>query len=514
MKDSATEKMTILFKDHCNRYLSTLGLALLRSYGRHIGVAQATEKKKQVLIDCIISILVGETAAIPRSKRGAPVRDDGFNPRYINEEIDMIRRKCIEAVQGEGAASPRIERGNPEPVSMRIDGLPIKEDPRLIRVEDCNAGKHNMFRQYERSIYKGQLTTINRVSYLFPTNCRDTGEKIIVPVELIHAYDLHEGDVITCHAKQSQLALIAEDVLTINDLVPNPERKRIHFDEEDACYPVQRITFYDKDKMSSVTMKYLQWLIPIGRGHRGCIHSTPKAGKTKLLLDIAEAALVLNPYVRVLALLIDQSPETVSQFRKVLPTEQFLYTTYEDAPERQVFVADFLLQRAKSLADSGHDVLVLVDSFNALAHAYNDTDASVGGRTFACGIESKTIHYLKKYFGCARCLEKGGSITMIGALSEGTGNAADDLISAELSAVENLHIQLSDELAVKHIYPTIDLMQTHVKQEEQLISKKETEFTRNFRSQYLAKIGEEGLREILSQSKTYEEFVNTVTKIK
>ena len=135
----------------------------------------------------------------------------------------------------------------------------------------------------------------------------------------------------------------------------------------------------------------------------------------------------------------------------MLPTEQFLYTTYEDAPERQVFVADFLLQRAKSLADSGHDVLVLVDSFNALAHAYNDTDASVGGRTFACGIESKTIHYLKKYFGCARCLEKGGSITMIGALSEGTGNAADDLISAELSAVENLHIQLSDELAVKHI---------------------------------------------------------------
>ena len=295
--------------------------------------------------------------------------------------------------------------------------------------------------------------------------------------------------------------------------MPDPDKKRTHFDQQGACYPSKRIALFDGQTVSSQDMKYLQWLLPIGKGQRGCIVSPPKAGKTTLLLEIAQAAYRLNYHLHVFCLLIDQSPEAVGKFRKIIPVENLLYTTYEDAPERQVFVADFLLQRAKSLAESGNDVLILVDSFNALARAFNETEESAGGKVLVGGIESKTIHYLKKYFGAARCLEGEGSITMLGAVSNGTGNPADDLICSELSMIGNLEIRLNEDFAVKRIYPTIDLLQSRTQQSELLFDREESKTDLFLRGKYLPKYGEEPMRKLLFDAESYQQFAAQIKKL-
>ena len=288
-----------------------------------------------------------------------------------------------------------------------------KTQTHVLRVESPDAAKHNIYNQMKKEVYRGQLEKLNGVPMLLGLDCSENEAKIIISIDLIRQHDLREGDIISCFAEKSHTAFVATEILTVNDVLVN-DLKRSNFDQCEACYPTKRIALYDKEKANSLTSKYLHWLLPIGCGQRGCILSSPKAGKTNLLYEIAYNARKLNENLTVLVLLIDQSPENVTKFRKIVDSGNLVYTTYDDMPERQVFAAGFLLKRAKRLAESGNNVLFIVDSLSALAHAFNETRESSGGKTFSGGLESKTLQYIKKYFGAARCLEKSGSITMIG----------------------------------------------------------------------------------------------------
>ncbi|MBQ4053542.1 MAG: hypothetical protein IJD33_04310, partial [Clostridia bacterium] len=239
---------------------------------------------------------------------------------------------------------------------------------------------------------------------------------------------------------------------------------------------------------------------PIGKGHRGIIAASPKSGKSTLLTEIAAVAAKANKNLHVMTLLTDQAPEAIGQYRKIVGTDNLVYTTYEDTPERQVFVANFILNRAKRYAESGKDVLLFVDSFNALSRAYNDTDESAGGKVLAGGLENKTVQYLKRYFGAARCLEKSGSLTILGTMSMDTGNPADDLLKAELSAVSNLEIVLSDDLAKRRIYPPIDLLKTRGKSTSLMVAKEEERFRDLIVGTYLPSFGYEALKNLLDES--------------
>ena len=354
-----------------------------------------------------------------------------------------------------------------------------------------------------------------RLSLLFsprePKRINDNEEKIIIPVELIHKHDLREGDIVSCYAKKGKTAYIATEILTIAGIdVKN--LRRIKFEEGIASYPSKRINLLDGENSNSLAMKYVHWLLPLGRGQRGCILSSPKAGKTNILFEITRNAKKLNKNLTTLALLIDQSPENVTRFRKIIKSDELLYTTYDDDAERQVFVADFLLKRAKCLAEFGKDVLLIVDSFNALANAYNQTKDSDGGKTFQCGLESKTLQYIKKYFGAARCFEKGGSITIVGAVSCKTGNPADELIARELTSIDNWEMQLSDALAVKRIYPAIDFTNSQVKQAETLFQDDEKAMDYYLRNEYVSTHGELALRTALDESSTYDDLLKIIKK--
>ena len=251
-------------------------------------------------------------------------------------------------------------------------------------------------------------------------------------------------------------------------------------------------------------------MLPIRKGQRGCVISAPKAGKTAVLKKLVESAQALNRRLEVFTLLVDQSHETVGEFKRISRSNSVFYSTYEDDADRQVFVADFVLKRAKRFAEMGKDVLIVIDSLNALAGAFNNTEASLGGKMLASGLESKTIHYLKKYFGAARCLEKGGSITILGAVNVGTGDPADETIARELSTLATMQLYLSEELAIKRIYPAIDFVKAFSKLEgyPQDEESRECEFL--LRNKVLPAVGAEGVIKLLRETDNKEDFMQAI----
>ncbi len=493
-----SEKNVKGFESAVKIYLYTVSLEKLRSYGRSIGVASATAKKKNDLIEEIIGIHIGEISPIEISKRGAPVKNDNVDPRVEGEmkrlkELYLSDETVGYAFDFEKEYQKMLERKTTLTV-----GSPIEKEE--VRIDGRNV------------VFEGQLQMLNGVSMLLPLNCIEGKDKIIMPVIFIKMHDLREGDEITCYAAKNDEYLIATLVLTVNG-IPLNELHRGKFDEMNVCLPSKRFTTYDGEFFPTTMGKYADWLIRITEGQRGLLLSSPKSGKTTLLSELLQPLSALNENLCVLCLLVDSTPETVSKFRMLAGKGRLVYSTYEDEPERQVFTADFILNRAKRYAESGRQVVLVVDSFNALARAYNDTEQSSGGKMLSCGLESKTVHYLKRFFGAARCLEKGGSLTILGAVNINTGNPADDVIGAELCALANLELRLNDTLAYKRVFPALDLRDVRTTDEFTVATERERALDAFLREKFLHKHGAEELIACIKNAKTKEEFMQMVYSI-
>ena len=481
------------YKYACIEFLSNFALNSLRSYGRSIGVSNPTkDKKKNVLIEEIVAVLAGEVMPQSPSTRGAPIKNDFIDPK-ITEGLKQIRRAHLKP----GSIEDTLER-------MRE----LEERPNVFTVADSNS---KISEDIDLShTYVGQLETINGISTLLPLNCISAGMKVLVPIELIRKYDLHEGDVIDCTVEMQKNIFSAVKIIHINGMKVEYFR-RSRFDGK-ICYPYQKIKFCEYKQADPMVAKLLEWLVVVGKGQRGLVVAPPKTGKTALLTDMATYAKRANSNFVVVSLLIDQAPEAIALYRDMVGGDNLLYSTYEDSPERQMFVAEFALKRAKSYAESGKDVLLLVDSFNAMSRAFNETDESLGGKTLSCGLESKTIQYLKRYFGTARCLEKGGSLTIIGALSINTGNPADDLLNAELSPVSNLDIVLTEELAKRRIFPAIDLLETRGKRNSNASGIHEGVTNDMIRGEYLSSFDIEDLHRIIMNADNFQTMEKEIFK--
>lgn len=490
-----SEKNVNGFENAAKIYLYTISLEKLRSYGRSVGVASATAKKKNDLIEEIIGVLVGKIQPVEISKRGAPVKNDSVDQR-VEEEMERLKELYL-SDSGSGYAfdfekeyKKMMERKTTLSVSSPLEKEEVRIGGRL-------------------AVFQGQLQMLNGVSMLLPLNCIENEEKIIMPVIFIKMHDLREGDEITCYAAKNDDYLVATLVLTVNG-IPLKDLRRGHFNEMSVRLPTRRFTTYDGEFFPTMMGKYAEWLIQITEGQRGLVISSPKSGKTTALSELLQPLAALNEDVCVFCLLVDSSPETVSKFRMLAGRDRLVYSTYEDDPERQVFVADFILNRAKRYAESGRQVVLIVDSFNALARAYNDTEQSSGGKMLSCGLESKTVHYLKKYFGTARCLEKGGALTILGAVNTNTGNPADDVIGAELCALANLEIRLSDSLAYKRVFPALALRDIRVMEDFAVKTEKEKALDAFLHEKFMPANSDEELLNAVKNSKTKEEFVQAV----
>ena len=300
-------------------------------------------------------------------------------------------------------------------------------------------------------------------------------------------------------------------VQTVNGDTPDVASKRISFEYLTPIFPNQRITLETSPR--ELSTRLIDLIAPIGRGQRGMIVSPPKAGKTILLKKIANAITTNYPEIELIVLLIDERPEEVTDMQRSIDGE-IIYSTFDKVPEHHIKVAEMVLERAQRLVEHKKDVVILLDSITRLARAYNLTIPPTG-RTLSGGLDPGALHSPKRFFGSARNIEFGGSLTIIATALIETGSRMDDVIFEEFKGTGNMEIHLDRKMSEKRIFPAIDINKSGTRREDLLLNQKEMESIWAIRKA-MSNLGTSDVTEMilnrLTQTKTNEDFVNSINK--
>ncbi|MCI9087002.1 MAG: transcription termination factor Rho [Clostridia bacterium] len=292
----------------------------------------------------------------------------------------------------------------------------------------------------------------------------------------------------------------------VNGEAPEKAYRRTKFDDLVPIYPNERICL--ETVPTEYAMRIIDLMSPIGKGQRGMIVAPPKVGKTTLLKKIANSITTNNPEIELIVLLIDERPEEVTDMRRSINGD-VIYSTFDELPEHHVKVAEMVLERAKRLTEQKKDVVILLDSITRLARAYNLVIPS-SGRTLSGGLDPSALHKPKKFFGAARNIENGGSLTILATALIETGSRMDDVIFEEFKGTGNMEVHLDRKLSEKRIFPAIDINKSGTRREELLLDSKELETVFALRKAMsimsVSDITEELITEIMN-TKTNQEFL-------
>lgn len=301
-------------------------------------------------------------------------------------------------------------------------------------------------------------------------------------------------------------------VKTVNGDTVDKSIHRKPFETLTPIYPNERIRL--EREGCDYSVRLIDLLAPIGKGQRGMIVAPPKAGKTTLLKNVANSIAANNPEINLIVLLIDERPEEVTDMKRSINGE-VIYSTFDELPEHHIKVAEMVLERAQRLVEHGKDVVILLDSITRLARAYNLTIPSTG-RTLSGGIDPGALHKPKKFFGAARNIENGGSLTILATALIETGSRMDDVIFEEFKGTGNMEVHLDRKLSERRIFPAIDIAKSGTRKDELILTPKEREATWNIRRSINSSQGAEVTENIISniiRTKSNDEFISRM-KIK
>ena len=307
--------------------------------------------------------------------------------------------------------------------------------------------------------------------FLRGDNYLSTPKDVYISMVQIRRFKLDTGDIIKGISrfregeKFPSLIFVGE----VNGESPEKAAKRKRFDELTPIYPDERIKL--ETTPNEYAMRIIDLISPIGKGQRGMIVAPPKVGKTTLLKKIANSISANTPDAKLIVLLIDERPEEVTDMKRSINGE-VIYSTFDELPEHHVKVAEMVLERAKRLVEQGQDVVILLDSITRLARAYNLTIPS-SGKTLSGGLDPASLHKPKKFFGAARNIEHGGSLTILATALIETGSRMDDVIFEEFKGTGNMEVHLDRKLSEKRIFPAIDINKSGTRREDLLLTPKE-----------------------------------------
>jgi len=294
-------------------------------------------------------------------------------------------------------------------------------------------------------------------------------DDIYVSPSQIKRFSLRVGDTVDGQVrppKEGERFFALIRVHSINGRSPEAFDERLSFDFLTPAYPDQQLTLEtEPDELST---RVIDLFAPIGRGQRGLIVAPPKSGKTVLLQKIARGIARNEPDATVIVLLIDERPEEVTDFERTVPAAEIVASTFDESPERQIHIADLVLEKAKRLVEAGQDVVVLLDSITRLARAHNAA-VETSNRTMSGGLDASALRGPKRLFGAARAVEEGGSLTVIATALVETGSRMDDVIFEEFKGTGNMELVLSRDLADRRTFPAIDLVASGTRREEILL---------------------------------------------
>ena len=342
---------------------------------------------------------------------------------------------------------------------------------------------------------------------------------VYVAPSQIRRFNLKTGDMIIGNTRvktQGEKFSALLYVKSINGYSPSEAQHRYNFEDMTPIFPDQRLNLESGN--SNIAMRIMDIVCPVGKGQRGMIVSPPKAGKTTLLKHIAKSVTKSNPDIRLIILLIEERPEEVTDIKESIQGKnvEVIYSTFDELPEHHKRVSEMVIERARRLVEHKQDVMILLDSITRLARAYNLT-VPPSGRTLSGGLDPAALHMPKRFFGAARNMREGGSLTVLATALVDTGSKMDDVVYEEFKGTGNMEMVLNRKLQEKRVFPAIDLQKSSTRRDDLLLSREEQEATdiihkalNGLKSDDAA----EKLIDLFSRTRNNREFIDTVKKIR
>ncbi len=516
--------------------LETLSLAQLRQIAKDLEIKSISGKKKAELIESIIeenkareaaSSREGEDAVKEAPAYQAPARQEGFQRRGASPQEGFQRRS---ASSQEGAqrrpvfsAAP-AQRGAAVPAQRGAAGsaqrgtTPIAESKQPSVAPNINPEE---LQNLDSGIPAHGILEVMPDGYGFIRceNYMPGDNDVYVSPSQIRRFNLKTGDIVsgsqrvkTSAEKFAALLYVSK----INGLPLGVAERRPNFEDLTPIFPNDRIHL----EMSggSISMRIVDLLSPIGKGQRGMIASQPKAGKTTLLKEIAKAVTRNHRDMHLIVLLIDERPEEVTDIKESIegPNVEVIYSTFDELPEHHKRVSEMVLERAKRLVEHGRDVMILLDSITRLARAYNLTVAP-SGRTLSGGLDPAALHMPKRFFGAARNMREGGSLTILATALVETGSRMDDVVFEEFKGTGNMELMLNRKLSEKRIFPAIDILKSGTRRDDLLLTQEEqaaVEIVRKATGGLKADEAVERVLDLFRHTRSNREFMAMVGKLK
>ena len=373
----------------------------------------------------------------------------------------------------EESQEPKVESGEPKVESgePKVESGEVKVESQEVKAESQKA-EFKLPSLGENVIAMGTLECapdgygfLRSADY----NYLPSPDDIYVSKEQVRQYGLKPGDTIECSIRvnpQPDKFFPMDKIIRINGLAPELAKQRIAFENLTPLFPDEKFKLCT-GKHDPLSVRIIDLFAPIGKGQRGLIVAQPKTGKTVLLKELANAIVANNPEVYMIILLIDERPEEVTDMARSVNAE-VIASTFDEPADNHVKVANIVHEKAKRLVESGHDVVILLDSITRLARAYN-TVAPSSGKVLSGGVEAQALHKPKRFFGAARNIENGGSLTIIATALTETGSKMDDLIFEEFKGTGNMELQLDRRLANRRIFPAVDIPASSTRRDDLLL---------------------------------------------
>ena len=548
-------------------------LAELRQYAKDKGIRNISTLKKGELVELLENVekltskksatgdgepkteaaktedVKSEIKKTTKGKNHVVKRDNKESAQVVNRDAkdsnQSLKREAKEGVQEEEKpAKKTVSRtAKPDVKQMPVDKKPvinpaekkdsivneIKEDKNetLSESEEIQEIEEKIeefdTQEYDANLDSGEtangiLEVMNEgYGFIRSDNYLPGDRDIYISPQQIRKFGLKKGDIIggpirtkTQGEKFSALLYIKH----VNGLLPTEAAKRIPFENLTPIFPNERISLDTPG--APVSIRIVDLLSPIGKGQRGMIVSPPKAGKTTLLKAIAKSISRNNPDMHLLVLLIDERPEEVTDIRESIegPNVEVIYSTFDELPEHHKRVSEMVVGRAKRLVEHGKDVVILLDSITRLARAYNLT-VPPSGRTLSGGLDPAALHMPKKFFGAARNMREGGSLTVLATALIETGSRMDDVVFEEFKGTGNMELVLDRKLSEKRIFPAIDIAKSGTRRDDLLLTPDEQEVVNGIHKMLSGTRADEQSEDILKlfvRTKNNKEFVEYMKK--
>ena len=491
----------------------TLALVDLKAIAKSRGIKGVSTMKKADVIDAMVALdekeAAAQAAAAPApAPAAAPAASEAEQPREAAQAAAPAR---------EGRGPYRKDgQGAPQQREGRRD---YRESREMRDRETAHTADEEYSKDLDSGIEAHGILEVMPDGYGF-IRCENylPGENdVYVAPSQIRRFGLKTGDILTGNTRiktQSEKFSALLFVKSVNDLPPEVNARRTTFENMTPIFPDERLTL--EHPGCSVAMRIMDLISPVGKGQRGMIVSPPKAGKTTLLKDVAKSIKNNNPDIHMIVLLIDERPEEVTDIKEAIegPNVEVIYSTFDELPEHHKRVAEMVIERAKRLVELKQDVVILLDSITRLTRAYNLT-VPPSGRTLSGGLDPAALHMPKRFFGAARNMREGGSLTILATALIETGSKMDDVVYEEFKGTGNMEMILNRKLQEKRVFPAIDIPKSSTRREDLLLSTAEMEAINYMRKGFNGMKADDAVDQVInlfSRTRNNHEFVAMIQK--